>query len=487
MAQSKGCFPTRSVPLNLHPATLPQPDFQDDVDHLSIVSRGLDTFRNLSADDLADNVIWRDTCALTGTLRTFFSKNVVLTVWQTLSAKHKPTNFSTIPDSSRITRIGPHGAWVEAMFTFETTGERSATCSGIIGLVPGPDKQKDSLNWQIWLLSTILERPKGFPDVDVLSPQDTNASTNGEVDPSNRHYDVLIAGASIAGLTMASRAQALGLSYLIVEKNEGIGDNWSLDRYASLKLHTSKNYNQMPYEPRTFREEDPYHLDTKALANGFKRFVDTFGIEVTLSTELFSGSYSSGEGRWSLELRKKGGNEFQVTATHCVLAVGSMGVKPNWPEYPGRDKFRGDVIHGLHWRNADQWKGKSKRGVCIGSANTAHGVIADMASADFESITMIQRSRTWLMPSSTFEALVDPVFNYDTPVALSDRMLLGYPLPVQRLLGKAGIEMCADARPEYFERMEAQGWDIERNGDLWVSRIPPIMIARINWSTGYDV
>lgn len=102
------------------------------------------------------------------------------------------------------------------------------------------------------------------------------------------------------------------------------------------------------------------------------------------------------------------------------------------------------------------------------TSTDAVAVIADMAHAGFESVTMIQRSKTWLMPSSTFEALVDPVFNYETPLSLSDRMLLGYPLPVQRLLGKAGIEMCADARPDYFERMEAQGWDIERNGDLWV-------------------
>jgi hypothetical protein len=91
-----------------------------------------------------------------------------------------------------------------------------------------------------------------------------------------------------------------------------------------------------------------------------------------------------------------------------------------------------------------------------------------MATARFDSITMIQRSKTWLMPSSTFETLVDPVYNYDTPVPLSDRMLLGYPLPVQRLLAKAGIQMCGETCPEYFERMEAQGWDIERNGDLWV-------------------
>ena len=46
-------------------------------------------------------------------------------------------------------------------------------------------------------------------------------------------------------------------------------------------------------------------------------------------------------------------------------------------------------------------------------------------------------------------------------------MLLGPPLPIQRLMAKAGIAMCAAGNPEYFDRIEAQGFDIERNGDLW--------------------
>lgn len=94
-----------------------------------------------------------------------------------------------------------------------------------------------------------------------------------------------------------------------------------------------------------------------------------------------------------------------------------------------------------------------------------------MANAGFESVTMIQRSRTFLLPISTFSQLVDPVYNYETPVPLSDRMLLGYPLPLQRLMAKAGIKMCADANPRYFDEMEARGWEVERDGDLWVSAV----------------
>jgi hypothetical protein len=454
-----------------HPATLPKPSISNDVDHQSITAAGLQRLNNLSIDDLTTEGLWRDICAFTGTLRTFFSAKLIIKVWQELFTKHKPTNFKITPGSSHITNLGPHGCWVEAMFSFDLQDPRPARCSGIIGLVPNHSDSTSSSDWKIWLLSTILEQPRGFPNIDVLEPYHSQTSLNGEIKEranESRPYDCVVAGGSIAGLCMAARLQALGLSYLLVEKNDAIGDNWYRDRYDSLKLHTSKGYNQMPYEPRTFRKEDPYHLGTADLADGFQRFVKTFGINVMTSTTLVAGSFNEDEKCWSLELDSSG-RKVTVKASHCVLAVGSMGVVPNMPSYPGRNRFTGEIVHGLDWRSADKWKGQGKRGICVGSANTAHGVIADMANAGFTAITMIQRSRTWVMPGSTFSALVDPVFNYETPLPLSDRMLLGYPLPVQRLMAKAGIKMCADAQPEYFDALEAQGWDLERDGDLWVS------------------
>ncbi|OAG01922.1 flavin-containing monooxygenase [Paraphaeosphaeria sporulosa] len=471
-------FPSRPVSLTLHPAKLPQPNIPDDLDHVRITSEGLQRLDCLSVSDLTEDAIWRDTCALTGTLRTFYSAKLLLKVWQQLYSKHSPTDFSINPKTSRVIRLGPHGAWVESMFTFKTHGPYPATCSGIIGLVPANDEQT---RWKIWLLSTILERIHGQPDVEYLQPLKPEHSqteprigececrqrscTNGHTATPSQ-YECIVVGGSITGLCMAARLQAMGISYLLVEKHDNVGDNWTQDRYHSLKLHTSKCFNQMPYEPRTFREEHPYHLGTSDLADGFQRFVDTFGINCMLGTELRAGTHDPATDRWTLKL-KQGEETVTISANHCVLAVGNMGIKPQMPTYPGRELFQGEVMHGIQWRNADRWRGQKKRGVCIGSANTAHGVIADMANAGFASVTMIQRSRTFLLPSSTFGALVDPVYNYETPLPLSDRMLLGYPLPVKRLMAKAGIKMCADANPKYFDEMEARGWEIERDGDLW--------------------
>lgn len=363
-------FPTPAVPLSQHPLQLPRPEISDEVDHSGIAARGLQRLNELSIGDLTEDAIWRDSYALTGTLRTFYTAKLIVKVWTDLVAKHKPSNFSILPGSSHITRLGSHGAWIEANFKFDITGPRPATSSGIVGLIPVQQDDACPPEWRIWMLSTILEQPHGFPDIDEMAPA-----------PSDRpfelreHYDVAIAGGSIAGLTMASRCEAIGLNYLVIEKQANIGDNWLFGRYDSLKLHTSISYNQLPYRPRTFRQdEEPYHLGTKHISDGFNRFVDTFGMRnnILLSSELVSGSYESDS--WRLKVKSTNGKMIDITARHVVLAVGNMGVKPAWPDVLGRDRYQGEIIHGLDWRNADRWDGQNKTGIIIGSANTAHGV-----------------------------------------------------------------------------------------------------------------
>jgi cation diffusion facilitator CzcD-associated flavoprotein CzcO len=53
-------------------------------------------------------------------------------------------------------------------------------------------------------------------------------------------------------------------------------------------------------------------------------------------------------------------------------------------------------MHSVDYKNAKGWKGK--RGVIIGTGNTAHDVAEDMLDAGLESVTMVQRGRTAVFP-----------------------------------------------------------------------------------------
>lgn len=443
-------YPTPAVSLSDHPATLPEVDIPDNIDNEAIATAILPKLLDLSADALAENIIWRDSLALTGTFRTFYAPEQVAKAWRYRHRQSSISDVALTPGSSQVLRFDS-AAWLQASYSFRTSGACPAICSGTLGLVPHDG------TWKIWLITTILEQPLGFPNVDKLEPGPSNLDTDGIL-------DCVVVGAGIAGLSLAGRLKAIGLSYTIVEQYAEVGDIWTKARYDAVKLHTSRDYNQMPGNPISFRPEDPYHLRSDDIAAGFQRYVKTFGINVMTSTTVTSAEFDGTHKVWTIAAQS-GGEIVTLRARHLVLATGSRGADPVTPDYANKEKYRGDAIHAMSWKNAAPWKGK--KGVVIGSANSAHDIIGHMADADFSSVTLVQRSKTWVLPSSTFGTLVDDVYNPQTPSEVSDRILLGNPLPVQRLVAMKGIRMCADASPEYFDEFEAQGFKTERYGDLW--------------------
>ena len=58
--------------------------------------------------------------------------------------------------------------------------------------------------------------------------------------------DVLIVGAGQSGLNLGARLQSLGLSVLIVEKTERVGDSWR-HRYRTLVTHDPVQYTHMAF------------------------------------------------------------------------------------------------------------------------------------------------------------------------------------------------------------------------------------------------
>ncbi|KAK4497323.1 hypothetical protein PRZ48_011773 [Zasmidium cellare] len=473
----------KNVPLTEHPATLPRADIPDSIDHTKIAKDSLQKLCELDTSSLADNAIWRDSFAFSGTFRTFFGPRKILQTWQDLTKQSMPSDFQLDEGSAFVMRLGPETSWIQATFLFNTHGSRPSKCSGTIGIAPA-NGSRNFADWQIWLLCTVLEQPEGFPDVDRLESAKKVCSKGNESDNTPGHHatngshsdnigkaqplplDCLVVGAGIGGLCMAARLKALGLSHVVVDKHEAIGDVWTKDRYDSIRLHTSKHYNQLPGVPPTFGKDDPYLLNGKQLSDGFKRFAEVFGIDASFmgSTCLEKAEYDEPERMWKTQLKRQG-EDLTLRAKHIVLAIGDMGHKPQFPQYKHIDLYKGDIMHARAWRNADPWRGK--RGVVIGSANTAHDTIRDMAKSDFESITLIQRSQTFVLPASTFSGLVDPVFNENTPVDVSDRILLSLPLSIQRLEAMAGIQAMADLNPTKFDQMEANGFNVRRYGDLW--------------------
>jgi hypothetical protein len=307
-------FQTPRTRLNELRGSLPNCVIPDDIDHAAVTANMLQNMDQFSNDHWTEEALWRDLLALTGTLRTFYTRAMISEVWKKMASIHHPRAFKLRLGSSLVRNCGPQSCWVQAMFDFRIDNP-SARCSGLVGLVPGAQG-----NWKIWFMTTILEQFDDWPNPDALQPvaqtkqvsdpadviqegdtrgrasgstsgdlhRDTSAPDSLQKPAADKPYfDCIVVGGGYSGLALGGRLKALGISLVILEKNSRVGGNW-LNRYSSMKLHTSREYAQLPFS-RTFSAKDPYFLASEDLARGYQNYVDQYDI-VSLLLLALSGT-----------------------------------------------------------------------------------------------------------------------------------------------------------------------------------------------------
>jgi hypothetical protein len=377
---------------------LPTEKVPSKTDAVAVANAFLPKFSSLSPEVFDKNGIWRDVFALTGTLRTFYGASSISAAWDETSKMVHPGSFSVNPKSCRVLDIGGRASWLQAMYSFETTGCPRTNCSAIVALVPDSEG-----GWRIWSLRTILEQLQGQENVDILEPVNcvagfvdgvVSGTTNGVSKLSNglsrpTHFDCVVVGGGQAGLSVGGRMKALGVNYVVLDKHKEVGDSWKT-RYTSAKLHTTREYAHLPFD-RTFPAHYQEWLTKDDLAQGYRDWVSKFGINVRQKSKVTSGDWDSTRKLWTLTVLQDG-QESSISCSHVVLAGGAGGQVPTMPEYPGQDTFHGTIMHSGTYIDANKWKGK--RGVVIGTANTGHDVAEDMLAAGLPEVTMVQRSKT---------------------------------------------------------------------------------------------
>ena len=449
-------------PLVEIPASLPNANIPGDVDHAAITESVLRKLPKLDVNLLTLDAFWRDLFIFTGTLRSFYSPERILPAWDELTGLYRPSNFTFIPNSSRIARFGPNVSWIEASFTFDVARQPPCKASGIVRLVPDGND-----GWKICLLSTILEEIIGLGNPDVFQLlMLTRTTTDGYLSNGDHHdfRDVVITGAGMAGLSAAARLKALGVSSVAIETNDSIGGNWT-GRYDSIRLHTSKESGQMPFE-RTWGDDYGYFLSGKDVAEGFQKFAQNYDLDIRLSTTVTRARFDAKSKTWTVGLSAKDGSETTITARHLILAMGAGGQVPKVPNIPHVELYKGKLLHSKDYKSSTAWTGL--KGAIIGTANTAHDVAEDMLAAGLRSVTMIQRNATPMLPLPFFKALYDPIYNLHIPVDTADRAFFHAPTPLTRQLLLHVIKAKADQAPypAYYEGLEKAGFKTEPYIDL---------------------
>jgi monooxygenase len=211
------------------------------------------------------------------------------------------------------------------------------------------------------------------------------------------HLDVLIVGAGISGIGAAYHLQVScpNKTYAILEGRESLGGTWDLFRYPGIRSDSDMYTLGYSFRPWT---------NAKAIADGasilayLRETAEAYGIDrkIRYGIRVLRAQWSSKDARWTVEAREtSSGEALRFTCGFLFMCAGYYDYEAGYaPDFPGKERFRGRIVHPQRWTSDIEYEGK--RVVVIGSGATAVTLVPELAKRAAH-VTMLQRSPTYVV------------------------------------------------------------------------------------------
>ncbi|MGO9382562.1 MAG: flavin-containing monooxygenase [Mycobacterium sp.] len=228
---------------------------------------------------------------------------------------------------------------------------------------------------------------------------------------SIEHVDVLIIGAGISGIGAARylRTMQPDKTFAILEAGAEIGGTWDLFRYPGIR--SDSDLHTFSYEFKAWENEKAI-AGADAIMAYLRETVAENNIQnaIRFQHKVISAAWSTKDARWLVEIERF--DTDQDTGEHFVMSCGWFFCASGYyrydegftPEFVGRERFTGQIVHPQHWPEDLDYRGK--RVVIIGSGATAVTLVPAMAETAGH-VTMLQRSPTYMVPVPSEDRLAN--------------------------------------------------------------------------------
>ncbi|GAA0319532.1 flavin-containing monooxygenase [Kineococcus aurantiacus] len=403
------------------------------------------------------------------------ARDLLVTEWDFRNAvgREELSGFFLTDDTSAVDSLTPRP--VNRLFPGQENGRRTLGAflkfttgrgagEGYVRLVEGPDGAWTASSLAL-SLSSLDSHPERVgerrPDGRTHGPILDRVGWAEQLDHEFTREDptVVVLGAGHNGLMLAARLRSLGIRSLIVERNQRVGDNWR-KRYSTLALHTPIVSDQLPYIP--FPPTWTRFTPKDKLADFLECYATLLDLPVWTGTTASNVHHDQAQGRWLLDVVRPDGSRRSLNVKHLVFATGMNG-EPAMPDLPGADEFLGTVMHAVDYRGHQPWIGK--RAVVVGAGVSGHDLSQDLAEHGVD-VTMIQRSPTYVMNTSSFHAVMHANHVAGTYTA-DEADLVNATIPFGDLprFGPGQVAAAKAMDKELLERLAAAGFELSDGPD----------------------
>jgi cation diffusion facilitator CzcD-associated flavoprotein CzcO len=192
-------------------------------------------------------------------------------------------------------------------------------------------------------------------------------------------HDVVVVGAGQGGIASALALRDRGVAALVVDEADRVASRWEA-RYDRLRLNSSRPTSHLP--GRRYAKGTPMFPTRDQVVEHIQGHARAAGLELLLGTRV--QRLSRANGGWTVETAKG-----EIDARQVVLATGYEN-EPLVPDWEGRERFAGQLIHSAEYRNADRFR--SGRVLVVGPGCSGMEIAHDLATGGAAKVWLAVRT-----------------------------------------------------------------------------------------------
>ncbi|MBA4287342.1 MAG: cyclohexanone monooxygenase [Xanthomonadaceae bacterium] len=209
-------------------------------------------------------------------------------------------------------------------------------------------------------------------------------------------HDAVVVGAGFAGIYALYRLRKAGLAAIGFEAGEGVGGTWYWNRYPGAacdfeSIEYSYSFDEALQQEWKWTTRMARQPEILAYLN---HVTDRYDLrrDIQFGTRVVAAHFDDATRLWTVSSDRG----HRVTARHVVMATGCLST-PKPIEYPGADRFKGQILRTAFWPK-EEVDFRGKRVGVVGTGSSAIQAIPIIAEAAAH-LTVFQRTPNFSIPA----------------------------------------------------------------------------------------